>query len=304
MVNAGSRYDKADAKAALITMPWDLLGSPSIQLGILTRVLKGCGVDTVVYQFNRTFAEFLHDRSKGPDAPTFGVDEYDEIANGFHLAGLGEWIFSAPPFRNYTPESDDEYLKYLRRWRASSELIARSLWARAQTPAFLDLCARKVLARSPRLVGFTTTFSQNVSSLILAMIIKERSPETTVIFGGANCEGPMGEALHRQFPWVDVVVRGEGEQVLAALARQICGGDAISPVPGLCYREGGEQKVLEEAQGGSIRMDDVPVPDYDDYFSALRESALGPALWHQTRIPLRHPEAAGGARSSIARSVG
>ena len=271
---------------ALVTMPWDLLAVPSIRLGILKSALMHSGVDTITCYFNLAFAEFLDERAKSsPDGRLFGVAEYEEIANRFHLAGLGDWVFSAPPFRECTAESDAQYLSYLRRWHASDAVIERALWVRTLVPDFIDLCARRLLASSPGLIGFTTTFSQNVASLSVAKLIKERSPDTAIVFGGANCEGPMGVALHKAFPWIDVVVRGEGDNVLVKLAQQILSSRPISPEPGLCYRDGKQQHVVPEARGGSVAMDDVQVPDYDDYFSALSNSPLMPALWNRTRIP-------------------
>jgi len=41
----------------------------------------------------------------------------------------------------------------------------------------------------------------------------------------------MGAALHRAFPWVDVVVRGEAERLLPDLVRDLIAGNRIRPAP-------------------------------------------------------------------------
>ena len=87
----------------------------------------------------------------------------------------------------------------------------------------------------------------------------------------------MGAALHRAFPVIDVVVRGEGERVLPDLARELLARRPVSPRPGLCYREpgdGGRQVVIEEA-AGDVPLDEVPTPQYDQYFDRLLSTSIG-----------------------------
>ena len=43
-------------------------------------------------------------------------------------------------------------------------------------------------------------------------------------------DGPMGAALQRAFPFIDVVVRGEGEPELAELMRDLLGGGEVLSV--------------------------------------------------------------------------
>ena len=66
--------------------------------------------------------------------------------------------------------------------------------------------------------AFTTTFGQTVAFARHGRSsLKQRAPGIKTILGGANCDGVMGEALHRSFPWIDVVVRGEAEPVFGDL---------------------------------------------------------------------------------------
>ncbi len=86
-------------------------------------------------------------------------------------------------------------------------------------PAFLDECMDAFDMARYDVVGFTTTFEQNLASLSLARMVKERYPEKVVVFGGANCDGVMGVELHRSFPWIDYVVSGEADLVFPRLGR-------------------------------------------------------------------------------------
>lgn len=79
--------------------------------------------------------------------------------------------------------------------------------------------ARGILADEPRIVGFSTTFQQTVASLALAKELRRLRTvdELTIIFGGANCEADMGRAIADNFPFVDHVVSGEGENIIVPL---------------------------------------------------------------------------------------
>ena len=54
---------------------------------------------------------------------------------------------------------------------------------------------------------------------MLGLLLKQRAPDIKIILGGANCDGAMGEALLRGFPWIDAVVRGEAEPVFGGSGR-------------------------------------------------------------------------------------
>jgi ribosomal peptide maturation radical SAM protein 1 len=83
----------------------------------------------------------------------------------------------------------------------------------------------------------------------------------------------MGAALQRSFPFIDVVVRGEGEEVVPPLFAELLAGGPITPRPGLCFRDG-ERLVVEPQAPGRVAMDAVPRPRYDEYFARLRASSF------------------------------
>ena len=62
-------------------------------------------------------------------------------------------------------------------------------------------------------IGFSSTFNQNLASLKLAKLIKEKYPSVKIMFGGANFESEMGLEYFRVFPWIDFVVPGEAEGI-------------------------------------------------------------------------------------------
>jgi len=198
--------------------------------------------------------------------------------------GLGDWIFAVPPFRD-APDHDIQYLAHLRQQNVPEPEVATALTMRALVPAFLERTADDVLAAGPRVVGFSSTFSQNVPSLVLAKMLKQRNPSLAIVFGGGNCDGPMGAALHRAFPWVDVVVRGEGERVLPGLVRDLLAGGRIRPGPGLCYRDGGQPVAIPQSGAAGVPMDAIPTPRFDEYFERLAKTTFATEVMRHVRLP-------------------
>lgn len=295
---AGSGHASArQADVILVSMPWTILRAPSIQLGLLKAVLDREGVRNealhLYVDFLSTIAARVPDRRISIDR----LETFGEI--------FGEWTFSVPPFRNTAPEEDESFRALMSPLKGP-EWVEVALRVRALVPAFLSSCVEQILAWQPRVVGFSSTFQQNVPSLVLAKLLKLRRPDLHIVFGGANCEGPMGEGLHQLFPWIDVVVRGEAEHLVSRLFRELLDGRSISRKPGLCFRENGESVVCDDTaidspekrpQEGSVvlasgkpgsqqrgseemgvtapvSMDNLPLPVYDDYFERLRMSPL------------------------------
>jgi len=275
----------SDQSVLLINMPWSMPHRPSIQLGILQSVLRRASIAVDVRSFNLTFMDYIASGDADLAAVGhFSFDDYRRVAEEYYELGLGDWIFAVAPFRE-SGELDERYLEHFRAMGGSEEMVQKAVRLRGLVPAFLEHCANEVEASNPRVVGFTTTFSQNVASLVLAKLLKLRNPSLHIVFGGGNCDGPMGDALHRAFPWVDVVVRGEGERVLPELVRDLlaCGG--IRSQPGLCYREGERRVVIAQGEGAEVAMDEIPMPTYDEYFERLRQNAAQAQILPHLSIP-------------------
>ncbi len=251
---------------------------PSIQLGLLQSVLEREGIRTEVATLALAFMEHCRAESaRLPGAERIDLADYEAVASDYSGIGLGDWIFAVPPFRD-AAESDARYLAFLRARRVPAADIEKALTMRRLVPSFLDRMADEILAAGPRVVGFTSSFGQTAPSLVLAQLLKRREPSLAVVFGGANCEGPMGAALHRTFPWVDVVVRGEAERILPDLMRDLLSGEPVRPRPGFCYRNGDRSVVVPQAGGGEVSIDESPMPIFDEYFDRLAKSSFAAEL--------------------------
>ncbi len=240
-------------------MPFVSLDRPAIGISILKARLAEEGIPCSIRYGNLLFAERV------------GKAAYalinDRLANWMFA---GEWLFSEHVF----PDMDrSSYIASLRENITQAELdIVFKL--RTEVADFLEACFVEFDLESYDIIGFTSTFEQNMASIALARLIKERYPEKVTVLGGGNCEGVMGLELHRQFPWIDYVCSGESENSFPALVRAIATGGPVTDVPGLVYRQENESKVAAPADR-IHDMDRQPDPDFDEYFAALRSLSIG-----------------------------
>jgi magnesium-protoporphyrin IX monomethyl ester (oxidative) cyclase len=100
------------------------------------------------------------------------------------------------------------------------------------------------------------------------------------MIGGANCEGVMGEATHREFAWVDFVMSGEVDDFIGTFcARVLREGASLTDLPEGVFGRGRRSRVGQlglTAPRAVVRsLDQTGVPDYDDYFDALSTASAG-----------------------------
>jgi len=264
------------SRVLLVAMPWARLEHPSIQLGLLKSILAASGIASAQRHFYLDFVEHIGawDSSLGPDA-------YDDVATK-HL--IGDWIFAVPPYLPAATTPED-YLQYLGDEGETESFVANVRTMRNAVPAFLDRVAAQILADEPDVVGFTTTFGQTVPSLVLALVLKQRAPDIKIILGGANCDGAMGEALLRSFPWIDAVVRGEAEPVLGGLVGAWLRHETPKPSHGLCLRSADDVIVVPMSPPVATGRERLPFVDYDDYFDRLASHRYASEISPQVSIP-------------------
>ncbi|MDQ7809110.1 RiPP maturation radical SAM C-methyltransferase [Amycolatopsis sp. A133] len=252
-------------------MPWHSLNRPSLALGVLRAACAADGLPVPhTYHGTLAFAEQMLEAG-------LSVADFDAIADAGFQYAIGEWTFAGVlngPAFGWSGMLD---------FAARMGVPMRTAGAiRALAEPFIERAAQDILAEDPELVGFSSTFSQNVPSLAVARRLKQLRPDLTVVLGGYNCEGAMGVALHREYPWVDLVLRGEGDVSFPLLLRALAGGDPAG-VPGLCWRdEDGKQHVNEP--GPPVTPKAMHRPDYDDWFAALDASAVHEHLFPELTL--------------------
>ncbi|MEW1828171.1 RiPP maturation radical SAM C-methyltransferase [Streptomyces sp. NPDC088196] len=259
-------------KITLVSMPWASISTPSLALGILTKKIADTfpEIETETVYANIEFADWMYNQGgyTAADFSFFSLQSY--------FMGCGDWVFSSALYGD-TSWRVEEFTRKMTE-RISAEQLETCLRIHRAIPDFIDALARRIVAGGPDLVGATSTFQQNVASLALLRRIKELSPDTRTVMGGANCDGPQGEALHRNFAFVDFVVRGEAERAFTQLvaAELTDGADQqadVSRIPGLCRRDG-DASVSNPLSDSLLAPGEIPSPDYDAYFDRMRRSRV------------------------------
>ncbi len=238
---------------ALVNMPFASAARPSLALGLLKSELGAIGVSAHVENFALSFAELI------------GRDEYLYLSDQAPPELLaGEWVFAACLFRDDPGRTElYERLAGSSRYAADLDVIR---YARSRAEDFLRGCLAAVDWHQYDVVGFTTTFAQNIASLALAQRVKELHPSCRIVFGGANCEGEMGLALHRCFPFVDLVCSGEADLSFPRLVRGLHEDGEAAEIPGVVARRRG-RTVYRSLSAERVRnLDELPYPSFDEFF--------------------------------------
>jgi ribosomal peptide maturation radical SAM protein 1 len=263
-------------RIVLVQMPWGPLEVPSLALGILRAAAERDGHEAVVRHANVDFTDWVVKRL------SFDLDDYLFYSESTYFQGVGDWVFSSGLY-GYDDRRVSRFEKLLRRNGADDAHVEMTNGLHRMVPQFVEEVVADVLALSPDLVGFTTTFQQNTASLAAAKLIKERNPELVTVFGGANCDGPQGSALHRNFRFVDFVVRGEGETAFPALLAEV--GRAapdFGRINGLCWTDASGASVANPMATRPLPPGAILTPSFDGYFERHHESVAGE--WIEPRL--------------------
>jgi radical SAM superfamily enzyme YgiQ (UPF0313 family) len=104
----------------------------------------------------------------------------------------------------------------------------------------------------PDIIGFSC-YCWNISKVLdTARIMKTISPETRIILGGPEV-GPVGRKYLLENPFLDVIVKGEGEFTFSELLRYYLGEGTLEAINGISYRIG--EHVMENT--GRPPIDDL-----------------------------------------------
>ena len=246
-------------------LPFADVNCSAIGVSLLQAAARASNIDSRVEYFNLDLAERI------------GLGVYNAIANFIRSDTLvGEWFFADLVFGDSLPPESAYLSKVLWDHVPNPGLRSEILEARRERAQFIEECVQRIRSHQPRIVGFTTTFHQTCACLAVARRLKEFAVPPLVIFGGANCEGEMGLQMVRSFPWIDFVSTGEADLTFHPFAKHFLETRHFSSRPGI-LKCGDELSFPPCVQN----MDELPIPDYANYFerveSSLLKSQLTPA---------------------------
>lgn len=128
---------------------------------------------------------------------------------------------------------------------------------------------------TPDCIGFSIFHDNRWGGIQLAKIFKEHFPDVPIVFGGIGATF-LDDHLLQHFPWIDIVVRGEGEKTFSELIRRIETGETYDDLSGLTLRAGDAIRRNEDAE----RIEDLntlpmPAVHYTFHHLALSRGCPG-----------------------------
>lgn len=150
------------------------------------------------------------------------------------------------------------YLKaYLKKQGIASRVLDASAMDEGEIRLALD-------EHQPDLLGITCFTNTRFGSFRTADMAREMfGGKVKIVLGGAHATH-LYEQVLLNYPSVDCVALGEGEQTLVDMAKSLGADEAFRRVPGTAHRVDGNRVAINECRPFIENLDDVPFPDYDD----------------------------------------
>ena len=149
-----------------------------------------------------------------------------------------------------------------------------------------DARIKEVLqSANPRIVGISHLYLSRLEQVLrVADLVKSALPDALVVMGGACCSA-LKEKVLEQCRCADVVVVGEGEEVLLHIVNRHLAGEDLSTVPSAAYRHNGTVCVQGPLPPAIVKdINSLPEPDYglldmDKYFRLAQMNMLSRLSW-------------------------
>jgi len=241
----------------LVSTPWPFFSRPSVQLGTLKSYLKSqfSGLEVVTYHFYLKIAESI------------GYRLYHAISERTWLA---ETVYAA--------------LLYPERFESIKKLFVKEAKGK---PLLRDVDFKDITKRVAEvtdefidnenwnkfgLAGFSICLCQLTSALYFIRRIKLKISDLPIVAGGSFFTGVSTKNFLKMFPEIDFVVIGEGELPLSRLIRNLKDSQRTGDnplIPGIVTAK--ELSTANTVGFSQVEnLEDIPVPDYDDYFNLLK----------------------------------
>jgi len=258
-----------EKSVCLVLPPYAPLERPSLAMGLLKAGLAEKKIAASVIYANILFAGEI------------GACDYAAIDQFPREFQCGEWTFRDAAFRN-DPEMDRKYADFINGYNRSAEsagIVPLIFSVRKKVAPFLEKLVGEIIAKKPFILGISSSFQQNCAALSIARMVRERDPDIVTVLGGANCEGAMGISLLKKFEFIDYVFSGESDHIFPEFCETLISGDnkklnfpATSGI--ICRKNLAEIDSLKTPpRAFCLSMENIPTPDFDDYFRAISNSA-------------------------------
>lgn len=263
---------RPEADILFVVPPFAWLHRPALGVHLLQALARKAGREAQVLYANFLFARH------------FDEGTHNTVAQMQYGLFLGERLFARAAFGGPALGHDsgegmrttiNALVAAYRRMGVSHSLSFEAILRLEQNvDGWLDSFVPVIAARRYSLVGATSSFEQNLSSIAILQQIKRLNPGTTVILGGANCEGEMAEGVSALAPLVDHIFAGESERAFVEFLEGKHTSRIIAGEP------------CED-------LDAIPTPDFTDYFLQLHAVLPHTAMARDSAVHLAYESSRG-----------
>jgi ribosomal peptide maturation radical SAM protein 1 len=263
MTEVSSRRD-ADVDLLLVCLPWQSVSRGNLGLALISALAREVASVRTLFmnlRFARQIGQDVYERLQTTRFTAEAL--FTPAAFGLEGQRLEAWL------RRAMPVIRDE---------AGLTVPQVERLVIAEVPALVASVRAEVAQRRPAVVGTSLLVSQVVPSVAIARAIKSTAPATRILVGGSGSFGPMGAALLRSFDVFDVSVTGDVAGSVIPLLRRLRDGGSLYDIPGIAFRCP-DGRVRGNPGARPDALDDLPMPDYDDYVDQYRRAGLNGDLW-------------------------
>ncbi len=117
-----------------------------------------------------------------------------------------------------------------------------------------------LLRKQPDFIGFSCTSSSFLDGVRILTFAKRILPKVKAVFGGPHVSA-LKQAILRDYPGIDYVCVGEGEEALREL--MLADPDRIGRIKGIVHRDGSGEILFTGHRKHLLDLDALPFPAYE-----------------------------------------
>ena len=239
-------------RVLLISMPFALPSTPSIQLGTLSSYLTDKGIAVDVHHAYLECADIL------------GPKLYHIISDTFFHEVFYPFLLFPEHVRKYRSKIRKHFSSTIRGFADVKSVRFETVLDRITS--FNEELLTTIDFSKYRLIGFSVTYDQLRPSIYIARRIKQKYPDIPIVFGGGRCTDELGVSLLKTFSEIDFIVSGEGEETLTSLFHNL-NRKEYDEIKGIIWRD--NESVKFNGPPDKLLVENLPIPDYEDYFEKL-----------------------------------
>ncbi|MEW6737889.1 MAG: radical SAM protein, partial [Acidobacteriota bacterium] len=224
-----------------------------------------------------------------------GLAEYDkqmgEWGSSFHELYFAAQYFKHAPAQQLIREAVVDYIE-------GQDIYRRPPWVfkKQASTAMINFHSERIMAfcqliddfssrelvqslrqASPFIVGFSVMVQQVFTAAVLARLVREILPSTTIVFGGPAILSRTAVCYRELFPEVDYFVYGDGEESLKTIAEHVATGLPLDSEPGILGRQTSAGMISQPVRQPVLRQ--VPFADFEEIGNFYRHTGFPLTTW-------------------------